>query len=293
MRTNNRLKAWIIFGVYIAAACALLIFGYSVQTPAVKQQEFPFTITYTYQGTTETISDIYVAEYVREAKYIGDDALSWFGYVKDKDRLEPDYYTIAETDEQAFSINLNMEPGYLMGDPSYSASVHEPGTQFNSCAEEEYVTITDPAQLEQMGFVIVSWEYPDPIENTFSFGGISLSSEAVMYTAAITVIALLACIIFIRRERALEYEALDKVSVVLNFLIAIFAFPFILISSALSEIVADTSALQQLLYLAPAMTALGIAASVTLRRMRYRQIGFWIQFAGPAVFGLVLLFGVI
>ena len=67
MKTDNRLKAWIIFGAYIAATCALLIFGYSVQTPAVKQQEFPFTITYTYQGTTDTISDIYVAEYVREA----------------------------------------------------------------------------------------------------------------------------------------------------------------------------------------------------------------------------------
>ena len=180
-----------------------------------------------------------------------------------------------------------------MGDPSYSASVYEPGTQFNSCAEEEYVTITDPAQLEQMGFCIVSWDYPDPIENTFSFGGISLSSEAVMYTAAIAVAALLTCVIFIRRDRALEYGALDKVSVVLNFLIAIFAFPFILISSALSEIVADASALQQLLYLTPALTALGIAASVALRRMRYRQIGFWIQFAGPAVFGLVLLFDVI
>ena len=114
-----------------------------------------------------------------------------------------------------------------------------------------------------------------------------------MYSAAIAVAALLACIIFIKRDKTLEYGMLDKVSVVLNFMIAMFAFPFILISSALSEIVADASALQQLLYLAPALTALGIAASVALRRMRYRQIGFWIQFAGPAVFGLVLLFGVI
>ena len=293
MKTNNRLKAWIIFGVYMAATCALLIFGYSVQTPAVKQSEFPFTVTYSYQGKTETISDVYVAEYSPTAKYIGDDPVTWFGYVKDKDRLEPDYYTIAETDEQAFSINLNIEPGYLMGDPSYSASVCEPGTQFNSCAEEEYVTITDAAQLEQMGFCIISWEYPAPIENTFSFGGISLSSEAVIYTAAVAAAALLACVIFIKRDRALEYGMLDKISIVLNFLIAIFVFPFILIASALSEIVADASALQQLLYLAPALTAIGIAASVTLRRMRYKQISFWVQFAGPAVFGLVLLSDVI
>ena len=289
MKTNNRLKSWIIFGVYIAATCALLIFGYSVQAPAVKQQEFPFTVTYYYKGKTETISDVYVSEYVRTAKYIGDDSLAWFGYVKGKDRLEPDYYTSAQTDEQAFSINLNIEPGYLMGDPNDAASVCEPGTQFNSCADEEYITITDAAQLEQMGFYIVSWEYPAPIDNTFSFSGISLSSEGVMYTAAIAVAALLACVIFIRRDKTLEYGVLDKVSVVLNFLIVIFVFPFILISSALTEIVADASAMQQLLYLAPALTAIGIAASVTLRRMRCKQISFWVQFAGPIVFSLILL----
>ena len=82
---------------------------------------------------------------------------------------------------------------------------------------------------------------------------------------------------------------MDKISIVLNFLIAIVAFPFIFMVSALSEIVADTSIWQQILYLAPALTVLGIGASVTARRLGCKRIGFWSQFAGPVIFALLIL----
>lgn len=291
MKKKNRLKAWLIFGIYFAVTCALILGCYSLQKPAVQQQEFPFTITYSYQGKTETISDVYVAEYTRVAKYIGDEPLAWYGYVKDKDRLESDFYRIGESDGQAFSINLNIDPGYVMGDPRYADAKNQPTGICQSFDGTNDIEISDPAQLEQMGLIILSWEYPDPIENSFSFGGISLSSEATLLTAAIAVAALLACMVLIRKERRSTYGGLNKVSIVLNYLVIIVAFPFIFITSALSEIVADTSALQQTLYLAPALTALGVAASVTLRRMEHKKQSFWIQFAGPAVFVVAVLLG--
>ena len=157
MKRKNQLKAWLILAIYIAATCALVFGCYSVQKPAVAQQEFPFTLTYSYQGKTETISDVYVAEYDRVAKYIGDEPLTWFGYVKDKDRLEYDFYRISDS----FSINLNIEPGYIMGDPRYAGTVCQP----NGVYHGEDVDVTDPAQLKQMGFEILSWEYPYPVEN--------------------------------------------------------------------------------------------------------------------------------
>ena len=64
MKTKNHLKAWIIFGVYLTVTCALLLIGYSVKKPAVKRQEFPFTISYTYQGKNETISDEFHKEWL-------------------------------------------------------------------------------------------------------------------------------------------------------------------------------------------------------------------------------------
>ena len=281
MKRKNRLKAWLILAIYIAATCALVLGCYSVQKPAVEQQEFPFTLTYSYQGKTQTISDVYVAEYDRVAKYIGDESLTWFGYVKDKDRLESDFYRISES----FSINLNIEPGYVMGDPRYAGTECKPSGVYHS----EEIVVTDQEEVAKMGLVILGWEYPYPMENSFSFGGISLSSEAVMLTSVIAVAALLACMVMIRKERRSAYGGINKISIALNFLVIFIAFPIILVTSALSEIVADASALQQLFYLAPALTAAGVAASVVARRMGRKYMSFCIQFAGPLVFGLILL----
>ena len=289
MYAKNLKKAKIILVVYLIATLALLFLGYSVQMPRVAQQEFPFTITYSYQGETQTISDIYVGEYVRTAKYLGDDSLAWYGYIKDHNRLESNFYRIGEIDGKAFSINLNIEPGYFMGDPKYADSECQPSGVYHSFDGTNDITVTDPAELEKLGFSIVSWEYPEPIENAVSFGGISLSSEATMYTAFIAIAALLACMILIKKDKDIVYGKLDKISIVLNFLIAIVAFPFILIVSALSEIVADTSIGQQFLYFTPALTVLGIGASVTLRRLGCKRIGFWSQFAGPVIFALLIL----
>ena len=235
------------------------------------------------------ISDVYVGEYVRTAKYLGDDAVAWYGYIKDHNRLESDFYRIAQMDGQAYSINLNIVPGYLMGDPAYAGSVYQPAGVCHSFDGMNDITVTDPDELAQLGLSIVSWEYPEPIENAFSFGGISLSSEATMYTAAIAIAALLACMILIRKDKELVYSTADKLSIVLNFLIALLGFPFIFMLSALSEIVADTSAWQQILYLTPALTVLGIAASVALRRCGYGRGSLFILFLGPFVFAIDLL----
>ena len=67
------------------------------------------------------------------------------------------------------------------------------------------------------------------------------------------------------------------------------AFPFIFAVSTLSEITADTSFLQQVLYFMPALTVIGIGASVTARRMGCSRFGFWCKFVGPGVFALLLL----
>ena len=289
MKTNKILKAKCILAVYLIATVALLLVGYNVRKPAVMQQEFPFTITYSFQGKTETISDFYVGEYAPKAKYLGDDSVSWYGYIKDHDRLQWDYYRIAEVDGQLYSINLNMEPGYLMGDPAYAGFVCQPSGAYNYFDGTNDIVITDPAELEKRGFSIISWEYPQPIENSFSFGGISLSSEATIYTTVLAAVALLACMVLIKKDREIASSKMDKVAAVFNFLVAIVACPFIFVVSALSEILADTSVWQQILYLAPALTILGIATSVVLRRCRLGKHGMFVQFAGPIVFAAAVL----
>ena len=279
--------AWIILALHLSATALLLCFGYGIQKPAVQKQEFPFTITYTYQGQQTTISEVYVAEYSPFAKYLGDRPLAWFGYRLDQDRLESDFIRIAQNDTHAFSIDLNLEPGWLMGDladadcaPSGLAIRLEDGTR-----------ITDPEALEQLGFRLEGWTYPQPIENRFSFGGFSLSSEAVLYTSAIAIVSLVLCLIFVKKDRQQMGGALNKLGIALELLVIAVAFPFMLILSTLSEILGDTSALQQLLYLSPALTVTGVGASLVLRRRGYALPGLLILLIGPILFTLAVLIG--
>lgn len=288
MNMQNRKIVKIIVVVYLIATLALLLFGYSFQKPEVTQQEFPFTITYSFQGETKTISDTFAVEYVRGAKYLGDASLAWYGCIQEHDRLESDYYHLGEIDGRSFSIDINLEPGYLMGDPKYADSVCQPSGVCLSVDGTDYIVVKDPAELAQLGLSIVNWEYPEPIENTFSFGGISMSGDAVMYTAIIAIAALLACVILVKKDREIVYHGMDKVSIVLNFLIAIVVFPFIFMVSILSEIVAYFSEWQQILYFTPALTVLGIAASVVLRRCGYGKHSLQVQLVGPILFALTV-----
>ena len=281
--------AWIIFALHLTATALLLIFGYGVQKPAVQKQEFPFSITYTYQGEQKTISKVFVAEHTAFAKYLGDRPLAWFGYIQDQDMLAPDFIRIAEDDSYVLSINLNLEPGWLMGDSDYAGSICAPSGLAIRLADGH--RITEPEELEALGFRLEGWEYPQPIENRFSFGGFSLSSEAVLYTSAIAITALLLSLIFVEKDPEQMSRKLNKIGVAMNLLIAVFAFPFILIVSTVSEILGDTSVLQQLLYLAPALTVTCVSASVVLRRRGYSLPGFGIQFIGPVLFALVVLIG--
>ena len=289
MRRRNMRKARGILAVYLVATVLLLIFGYSVRKPQITRQEFPFTITYSWQGKTQTISDVYVAEYVLGPKYLQDDSIGWFGYIQDRSMLESDFYRIAEQVDGTCAINLNLEAGYLMGDPEYAGLVCQPSGEFCGMDGNQEIRVSDPAELEKLGFSLVSWSYPQPIVNRFSYGGISLSSEATMYTTALAMAALLACMILIRKEPEVVYGIVEKFSVALTLLILFLAFPFGFMISVLSEIVAEPSALQQVLYFAPAVTILGVAASVFLRRCGYGKYSLWVQLAGPVAHTIPIL----
>ena len=291
MKIKTVRNAKIILVVYLITLCAFLIYGYSVQKPEIRRQEFPFTITYSCQGKTETISDIYVGEHIPVAKYIGDNSVVWYGYVKDRNRLEADFYRIGELEGKSFSINLNLNPGYLMGDPNHAGTDCAPTIVCHCWDGTNETVIEDPEELAQLGFSLVSWEYPEPIENSFSFGGISLSSEATMYTAAISILALLACMFLTRRDRDLVYGKVEKLSIVVNFLLAFVVFPFVLLLAMLSEIVAEVTFGQQMMYLSPALTVLLVAVSTVMRRCGSGKNSLLVQLLGFALIVVVILTG--
>lgn len=284
MKTKNQRTALWILAVYLAATLALIVMGYSVQQPEIRQHEFPFSITYEYQGSTETIQAVYVAEYVKAPAVIGDSGLSWQGHLKDHNRLEADYIRIDETENTSFSINLHLNPGHLMGDPAHAHVQSAPEGHYFEYDGVNDIYITDPAQLAQLGIRILDWEYPTPIENSFSYGGISLSGETTAYSTVLAAAALLACVALVKKKSGLIYRPLDHIGSILNFLIVFLAAPVIFLVSGISQILDDGRFLHQVLYLTPALTLIGIAASTVLRRFGLKKTSFFIQFAGIALF---------
>lgn len=286
MKAKNIQRAKVILSVCVLATLVLLVFGYSVKKPGVSRQEFPFSVTWSFDGRTETFSGVYAAEYIKPAKSLTSPSIAWSGYILSQGRQDGAYFTVAETDSGSFSIDLNLLPGQLMGDPRFSGPEAVPTGAYNGF---DGLRIDAPAQLEAMGLKILSWEYPQPIENKLRWGGISLSSEAVVFTTALTVLALLACVILVKKDPELPRSRLAVLSAVLNFPMAFLVLPFLCFVSALSEILGDTSLAQQLVYLCPWLTGLGLAGSVALRRCGHPRWSLLAQLAGPAFFALTFL----
>ena len=64
---------------------------------------------------------------------------------------------------------------------------------------------------------IISWEYPEPIENRFSFGGFALMHAGSMLAMlVIGLLTVLTCVIFVKKDQSLAYNVLDMFSIVLR-----------------------------------------------------------------------------
>ena len=103
-------------------------------------------------------------------------------------------------------------------------------------------------------------------------------------------LALIATIIFVKKEKELKYKAVDIVSIVLNFVIGFTLIPLVTILGVFIDIEGGGPELYyQIMYFVPAVSILCIAASVALRRKGYGKSSLITQFIGPVIFVLYLL----
>ena len=151
---------------------ALASCGLTVPSPEVDNGEFDFSVTYEINGETKTVSGVYVCEYngtdwALDGGYHRD----WNGYVKGNPA--EDRYKIGETDDGGdIYICLGVYPEYFMGDeetggkeiPAPWITVQYPYDEnggvniFNDATEIE----------ESFGAKIISYNYAEPIENSFA-----------------------------------------------------------------------------------------------------------------------------
>lgn len=288
-------KLFLPIMILIVAIVVMTIFAVASNIalkPTITEHDFPFSITYALNGETVNVEGVCKAAYTGNGGYVKVTDRQYDGVFLNQGEEIGSAFEICVGDEWAITLYTRMYPDYLMGDPLYDyyddSYIYEPILSYSNWATGES---EEGLELTVHDAKILSWELPQPIENSFTFSHIAhMSSAVVLPFLLIAVLALLATIIFVKRDKELPQKPIDKISVVINILIAVLFMPFVTIYGIFIDINGSEAAIShQLGYLAPAMIVLGLTASVALRRRGFSKGSFFVQFAGPAFFALHLL----
>ena len=159
----------------LAAALIVMLAGCGLQVPRpeIKNGRFNFSVTYEIKGETNTFSAVYVCEFNgTNWSFDGGYSRDWDIHVEG-DYEGDDYSAILGKVDDGGSIYLHfgLYPEYFMGDPETGDwGLPEPSIAIVYPENElgEMTQIADPLELERdYGIRIVSYEYDNPIENTF------------------------------------------------------------------------------------------------------------------------------
>lgn len=285
---NKSLKLPIIIiavGIIIAIAAGLLT---SMQkAPEITNQDFNFSITYKLDGETKTINGVYSSRFTGFGGNGIDPLCRYYeGTYKVEGEDDDDRcFTIAEKDGYELYIVALLNDYYLMGDEGngyYDSYGVGPTLEAQDKDGNQY----DGTQLPDVfDAEIVSFEYPEPIENTFNFTGFSglsvINTEVIVLVGILTLVL---CMIFVQKSDGVEYRVLDKIGIALNFAAMLFALPIIYIVSVFVQAYpVGPDWIYQAYLCIPQIIPFSIAVSLSLRRKGFRKSGFFIQFLAPAI----------
>ena len=151
--------------------------GLQVPRPEIKVGEFAFSVTYELNGKTKTVSGVYVCEFAgTDWALDGGYSRAWdsyieYGYKAQLSYSEDDSVVIGLTEnDDTMWLDFGFDPEYFMGDPGWASweGVPEPALSIGITTEEGFYFETDAAVIEETyGAKLISYEYAEPIENTF------------------------------------------------------------------------------------------------------------------------------
>lgn len=280
----------IILVVAVFAIAVYSIVSSIAKKPTVTEGEFPFSITYELDGETITINDVYKVHYDGNGGYADTKSRVYVGEIGNLGEGNTVYHLKQNTDGR-IELYTNFYADYLMGDTEYDyfdVEPFEPRIYYYDMEETEY---SDEETLSAQGVKLISFDYPTPIENSFVFSHISYFSGAVVLpTVLIAFFALIIILIFVKKEKELQYKTIDTISIILNFVICFTVVPFVTIVGIFIDINGGGPELyRQILYFIPAFTVLCIASSVALRRKGAGKKSLFACLIGPVVFAVYLI----
>lgn len=255
--------------------------------PKITEGEFPFSITYELDGEIVTINEVYKVRYEEDDRYKSRVYVGEIGDMGDNNTI----YTLRKDETGRIELWTYLYPDYLMGDSLYDYfddEAFEPRIYYYN-AEENW--FEDEETLAEQGVKIISFEYPAPIKNAFALSHMTMPEEKVVFPAiVIAFLAMLATLIFVKKDADYVRKPINVITIVFNYVIAFTAFPFFTIIAALLGAVGDMgNVLNLVFYLLPALTILCITASIGLRRKLHAKSALMVQFMAPAIFAVIMV----
>ena len=290
MKNKSLRISAIILAVGLILAIAASFLTGIVKAPVITEHDFPFTVTYRLDGETKALEGVYRCHFRSTGK--GTDPLNRYyegEHLLNPAEEHPAAYTIAQRDELELCIVTIFSDRKLMGDADGKAFHYDP---YLAVMDSEGMEYSDEETLSLFDAEIIDWVYPQSVDNSFRFVGFSsLHDDSMFAMLVVGILTIVACLIFVKRDKTVPYKALDKLSIVLNCIICFVAIPFITLITTLLQITMGGDELAyQICMCIPALTAFTVAASIALRRIRFTKAGFFVQFIGPVLFALPLIF---
>lgn len=282
----------IIIVIGLILSLAVCLFTNIILTPAVTEHAFHYSITYKLAGETKTLEGIYKCRYDGYSEgYDPGDRCYTEEYIVDGQTTGSHRYTIAEKDGAELYIVIRFNEYYLMGDTNamdYEPFLEEP---YLEAVDKEGCSYEETEMPSEFAAEIISWEYPEPIENNFVFSGFSmLHAGSMIAMLAVGLLTIVACLVFVKKDTTVSYKPLDKLSVLVNVAACFPVIPFITICTGLLPLTMSADELMYQIFLCiPALIAFTVAASIALRRKGFTKTGFFLQFAGPVLFFVPLV----
>ena len=274
----------IILAVGLILAMASCFFTGIVKEPTIMEHEFDYSVTYRIGSETKTYEGTFRCSFAGHDRHDDPTLRLYDGvHTKDGNELGALWLTVAQTEDVELMMSVGLDAAYLMGDPDkYEYVQGNDDPYFEAIDAEGYsVDVSEKFDAE-----IISWEYPEPIENSFRFSGFSrLYSISMLVMLAIAFLTVVACLIFVKKDPDVSYKTFDIISIIANFAITFIVIPFLTIVIFLFPLTMDAESLLYQIFLSiPALTAFTIAASIALRRKGFAKTGFFVQFVCPVLF---------
>ena len=280
--------------IIILAVTSVLMFAFCVITsiakkPVITEQDFPFIITYELNGKTETIEDIYHAYFVGNDGYVDKTGRVYEGKFANMQHEDDVAYVLTKTGDGQIVLHPQFYADYLMGDTEYDYFQEVSFEPILYYYDEQYTEYADEESLLEHGVKLISWEYPEPIENSFTFSHIApFNGDHAFPMMIIAAIGLLAVMILVKRSKKLKYKTIDKISIASNILAGIFSLPMLVLTLLFDAEGSSAAWNHQMAYFMPGLTVLCLAASIALRRKGFRKAALIASWIGPVVFVLLV-----